>query len=174
MKKSFFSTIPGHRLLKTGLLLAGCLAALHANAQKPEWIPVAELLVGSMGHADPGRMTEVLNRCTALNMTLSGMLAEDSPDMSEGYQNQALKLIQSGILISMNTEKEVSGIEPDINLFSDNAIATVKGLLPNYSAWLSNNYDDNGSYFDNDFEIEMKGCELASKLVSQMTASKSF
>ncbi|MGY8788819.1 MAG: hypothetical protein ACKVKR_00685, partial [Pseudomonadales bacterium] len=115
-------------------------------------------------------MTEVMNRCTALNMTLSGLTATESPNVSKGYENQALHLIQNGILIELNSEKELTGIEPDIDRLSDVAVESVKSMLSIYNQWLNDNYDDAGSYFNNDFEIEMKGCELAVKLVLQMSS----
>jgi hypothetical protein len=154
-------------------ILPACLlglVAVQANAQKPAWVPVAELLLGSMGNSDAHMMAEVMNRCTALNMTLSGLTATDSPDVSKGYENQALHLIQNGILIELNSEKQQTGIEPDIDRLSDVAVGAVKDMLSVYNQWLNDNYDDAGSYFNNDFEIEMKGCELAVKLVLQMSS----
>ena len=141
-----------------------------AFAQKPNWIPVAELLLGSMGTADASQMTEVMNRCTALNMTLSALTAQDSPDVSAGYENQALQLVQNGIMIAMNTEKMLTGIEPDIETLSTNAIDAVKEMLGTYNLWLEDNYNDAGSYFNNELEIEMKGCELATKFILQMSS----
>ena len=153
--------------LVTGFL---ALASLPAAAQKPTWVPVAELLLGSMGNADAHQMAEVMNRCTALNMTLSALTASESPEVSEGYENQALRLIQNGIMIEMNTEKLITGIEPDIELLSGIAVASVKEMLGTYNQWLEDNYDASGSFFNNDLEIEMKGCELATKFVMQMSA----
>ena len=137
---------------------------------KPGWVPVAELLLGSMGNADAHQMAEVMNRCTALNMTLSALTSRDSPEVSRGYEDQALQLIQNGIMIEMNTEKLRTGIDPDIELLSGIAVDAVKGMLGTYNEWLEENYTAGGSYFTNDFEIEMKGCELATKLVLQMSA----
>ena len=146
------------------------MMTLEAAAQRPEWIPVAELLLGSMGNSDAVQMAEVMNRCTALNMTLSALTAGESPEISEGYENQALHLIQNGIMISMNTEKERTGQEPDLELLSGNAVESVREMLGTYNQWLEDNYNDHGSYFNNDLEIEMKGCELATKFVLQMTS----
>ena len=139
-------------------------------AQKPAWVPVAELLLGSMGNADAHMMSEVMNRCTALNLTLSGLTASESPDVSQGYENQALHLIQNGILIESNSEEQETGMEPDIDRLSDVAVETVKDMLSIYNKWLNDNYDEAGSYFNNDFEIEMKGCELAAKFVLQLSS----
>jgi len=169
--KSRFPTPFRSRAAGTLTALLFCLCTLPAAAQKPAWVPVAELVVGSIGHADPARMSLAMSRCTALHMTLSGLLAENSPELSKGYQEQALKLIQSGILIEMNSEKLKSGIEPDVTSLSDSAVALVKELMSGYNDWLNANYDLNGSYFDPDFEIEMKGCEVASKFVRQMSSN---
>lgn len=151
------------------LCLTACLVTpgLWAN---PEWVPVAELLLGSMGNSDAHQMAEVMNRCTALNMTLSALVAKDSPEVSQGYENQALQLIQNGIMIEMNSEKLRTGLEPDLELLSGNAVDAVKGMLGTYNQWLEENYTAGGSYFSNDLEIEMKGCELATKFIMQMSA----
>lgn len=150
-------------------LLAIAFTPAGASAS-PEWVSVAELLLGSMGNADAHQMSEVMNRCTALNMTLSALTASDAPDLSEGYENQALQLIQNGILIEVNSEKLRTGLEPDIAVLSGTAVDAVKEMLGVYNQWLDENYNLNGSYFDNDLEIEMKGCELAAKFVLQMSA----
>lgn len=154
-------------------LLAGVfsLAASGALAQTtPGWVPVAELLLGSMGNSDATQMAEVMHRCTALNMTLSALTASDSPEISEGYEHQALQLIQNGIMIQMNTEKLRTGIEADIEQQSGIAVDAVKNMLLVYNQWMEANYQDNGSYFSNDLEVEMKGCELATRFVLQMSA----
>jgi len=103
-------------------------------------------------------------------MTLSALTAKDSPEVSQGYENQALTLIQNGIMIEMNTETALTGLEPDIDDLSGKAVDAVKGMLATYNQWMDENYDDSGSYFSNDLEIEMKGCELATKFVVQMSA----
>lgn len=158
---------------RTHSLVSICLAAsivLPAQAQTPSWVPVAELLLGSMGNSNYSQMAEVMNRCTALNMTLSALTANDSPDVSAGYENQALTLIQNGIMIEMNSEKERTGLEPDLDMVSGLAVDAVKGMLSTYNQWMDENYADSGSYFSSDLEIEMKGCELATKFVMQMSA----
>ena len=141
------------------------LFSLAVSAQKPNWIPVAELLLGSMGNADPHSMAVVMNRCTALNMTLSALTASESEEISQGYENQALRLIQKGIMLEMNSEKERTGVEPDLESVSDQAVSDVREMLGTYNTWLDENYAEAGSYFSDDLEIEMKSCELATKIV---------
>jgi hypothetical protein len=150
--------------------LPGLLLTTTALAQPPGWVPVAELLLGSMGTSDPGKMAEVMHRCTALNMTLSALTASDAPEISEGYENQALHLIQNGIMIQMNTERLRTGLDADVEQQSGIAVDAVKGMLATYNQWMDENFEDFGSYFSNDLEIEMKGCELAAKFVLQMSA----
>ena len=153
--------------LLTGILASGLAPVM---AQTPNWMPVAEMLLGSMGNADAGKMAEVMHRCTALNMTLSMLTANDSPEISRGYESQALHLIQNGIMIQMNTEKLRTGIEADVTTQSGIAVDAVKAMLATYNQWLEENFQDSGSYFSNDLEIEMKGCELATKFILQMAA----
>ena len=153
---------PARRPVLLTILL---LFPLQLAAQKPNWIPVAELLLGSMGNADPHKMSEVMNRCTALNMTLSALTANESEEISQGYENQALRLIQNGIMIEMNSEMERTGIEPDLESVSDQAVSHVKDMLGTYNTWMDENFAEAGSFFSNDLEIEMKSCELATKIV---------
>jgi hypothetical protein len=158
-------TSPYRSKLKCLSLFFLGLFACYVNAQKPNWIPVAELLLGSMGSADPDKMAEVMNRCTALNMTLSALTSNESAEISQGYENQALRLIQNGIMIEMNSEKERTGIEPNLEQVSDLAVSDVKEMLGTYNTWIDENFAEDGSYFSNDLEIEMKSCELATKIV---------
>lgn len=158
------------RRLIQGSLCASllCLVTLNVSAQEPTWVPVAELLLGSMGKSDASQMTEVMHRCTALNMTLSALSEEASPLVSKGYEEEALQLIQHGILIAMNSEKLLTGVEPDIEILSEVAVKEVKIMLGIYNKWLEANYKDNGSYFNSTLEIEMKGCELATRFIKQL------
>lgn len=152
------------------LIVLSCTFSFSVAAQKPQWTPVAELLIGSMGQKDVHKMSEVMHRCTALNMSLAALLAEDSPGRSQGFEAEALKMMQSGILIEMNLEKERTGEEPTFESQSSVAVMAVTKMLDTYNTWLGDNYDNNsGSYFNDDFETELKGCELASKLVGPMS-----
>jgi hypothetical protein len=139
-------------------------------ADRPTWIPIAELLVGSIGEADPVRMSDVMSRCSALNMTLAGLADSYSPEMSETYQNEALRLIQHGIMIESNMEKIRTGFEADIPTLSDVAVEKVKLLLEGYSLWLDDNISTSDSYFSKEFDMEIDSCRLASRMMNQMAA----
>jgi hypothetical protein len=148
-------------------LLCGSGAVL---ADRPTWIPIAELLVGSIGEADPVRMSDVMSRCSALNMTLAGLADSYSPEMSETYQNEALRLIQHGIMIESNMAKSRTGFEADIPTLSDAAVEKVKLLLEGYSLWLDDNIATSDSYFSKEFDMEIDSCRLASRMMNQMAA----
>lgn len=151
------------------LFLIGSGVSYSAVADQPNWVPVAELLISSMGESDAVKMSEVMHRCSALNASLAALLGDASPERSQGFQDQSLKMIQNGILIQANLEKERTGIEPDIDVHSGTAVIAVKKMLLSYNTWLDENYIAYGSYFDKDFETEMKGCELASKFVGSLS-----
>ena len=102
-------------------------------------------------------------------MSLAGLLSEDSQQRSQGFEAEALKMIQNGILIDTNLEEERTGIETDIEKLSQVAVTEVTKMLGTYNKWLDDNYDNNGSYFDTGFKSEMKGCELASKFVGSLS-----
>lgn len=144
------------------------LASPLALAEKPQWKPIAELLVGSLGDSDPARMSDVMTRCTALTITLAGLAADFSPEMSELYRAEADRFIQNGVLIESNLEKELTGKEADIDVVSALLVAEVKGMLSGYSDWLDDNNSTGGAYLDSAIELEMDSCHLASRLALQM------
>lgn len=149
-------------------LLGTALASPLVLADKPQWTPIAELLVGSLGESDPSRMSDVMTRCTALTITLAGLAADFSPEMSDLYRAEADRFIQNGVLIESNLEKELTGKEADIDAVSDLLVAEVKGMLSGYSEWLDDNNSTGGAYLNNEIELEMDSCHLASRLALQM------
>jgi hypothetical protein len=153
----------------TTVLLAGSSATF---ASKPEWISVAELLVGSLGTSNAAQMSDVMSRCTALNMILSGMAADFSADAATHYRNEAHKFIQNNVLIESEMARQETGVEADIPALSDAAIEEVRGLVTGYNEWLDDNIAANGSYFDKDIDMEIESCQLASKLAARINAEQ--
>lgn len=161
------------RLSKLPLAAVAAVALLGASASfasKPDWKPVAELLVGSLGTSDPVQMSDVMSRCTALTMILSGMAADFSPDMASHYKSEAHMFIQNGVLIESAMVKEMTGVEADIPALSDAAIEEVRVMVDGYNEWLDDNIAGSGSYFNKDIDMEIESCQLASKLAAQMNA----
>jgi hypothetical protein len=152
-----------------GLLLTG---SGTAAASKPEWISVAELLVGSLGTSDAVQMSDVMSRCTALNMILSGMASDFSPDAATHYRNEAHKFIQNNVLIESELVRQETGVEADIPTLSNAAIEEVRGLVTGYNEWLDDNIANGGSYFDKDIDMEIESCQLASKLAMRINAEQ--
>ena len=156
------------------LLVAACwllLGSWPALAQKPEWKPIAELFVGSIGEQDPVRMADVMTRCTALSMTLSGLAIDFSPEMAKLYKDQATRFIQYSVLIESQLEQEITGLEADITVLSVTILEKLKGMISGYSQWMDHNNANDGSFFNKDIEMEMSSCQLATKLASQMSAN---
>ena len=145
------------------------LSAWPVLADKPAWTPIAELLVGSLGEADPARMADVMTRCTALNMTLSGMAADFSEDMTLFYKNSAARFIEHSVQIESHIVREATGAEADLDVLSSALIERVKTLLTGYDQWLDDNIATGGTYFSNDFNMEMNSCHLASRFVNQVS-----
>jgi hypothetical protein len=158
------------RLLGQAVAVSLLCTSTVVLADRPTWVPIAELLVGSIGEADPVRMSDVMSRCSALNMTLAGLAESYSPEMSETYQNEALRLIQHGIMIESNMELTRTGVEADIPTLSDVAVEKVKGLLEGYNLWLDDNFASSDSYFSKEFDMEIDSCRLASRMMNQMAA----
>lgn len=154
-------------LAATTVLLCG--AAGSVLAQKPAWTPIAELLIGSLGEADASRMSDVMTRCTGLHMTLAGMAADFSPEMSQHYKDEAARMISQGVFIESEMEKEETGAaEADIAALSDATIAKLKIIISGYSDWMDENIANGDSYFSKEIELEMDSCSLASRLMSQI------
>ena len=146
------------------LLLLGAWPVL---AQKPAWTPIAELLVGSLAESDPVRMADVMNRCTALNMILAGINADESPSASQLYRDEALRFIQHGVLIESRIAKDQTGVDADIPALSSAAIAKVEGMVSGYNQWLDENIAAEGFYFNKEIDTEIDSCQLASRLANQ-------
>ena len=165
---SFLSNKLSHAAA-AAVLLAGSSTVF---ASKPEWIPVAELLVGSLGTSDAAQMSDVMSRCTALNMILSGMAADFSPDAAAHYRNEAHKFIQNNVLIESEMARQETGVEADIPALSNAAIEEVRGLVTGYNDWLDHNIANGGSYFDKDIDMEIESCQLASKFAARLNAEQ--
>ena len=155
---------------KLSLIAIFLFSSGTASASKPEWISVAELLVGSLGTSDAAQMSDVMSRCTALNMILSGMAADFSPDAATHYRNEAHKFIQNNVLIESEIARQETGVEADIPTLSNAAIEEVRLLVTGYNEWLDHNITNGGSYFDKDIDMEIESCQLASKLAMRINA----
>lgn len=150
------------------LLLLGAAWTFPAVAEKPVWTPIAELLVSSLSESDPVRMSDVMTRCTALNMILAGMASSDSEESATSYQNEARRLIENAVLIDSRLVKEMTGEDADVPAVSEATIAEVKGLVNGYNDWLDDNMATGNSWFSKELELEMESCSLASRFVAQM------
>src|SRR5690606_28686849 len=133
-----------------------------AAAEKPDWTPVSELLVVSISQSNPLFMSEIMTRCTALNMLLAGLTSQDAPTVSQRYQAEAERFVQNAVLIDSNIEKEMTGQNADISNISDVIIEKVKGQLGDYNDWMDENLATSDSPFSTDFDLEMESCSLAS------------
>ena len=139
-----------------------------ALAQKPAWTPIAELLVGSIGEADPVRMSAVMTRCTALNMMFAGLATDLSAEKSQHFKDEALRFVQRNVLIEAKLDKQSTGEDADVAVVSGTILAKVKASLGTYNQWLEHNNATSGSYIDKEIEMEMNSCTLASRLANQM------
>lgn len=159
-------------LLKSTLAVATLSLMLctttQAEPQRPTWRPIAELLIGSIGESDPVRMSDVMTRCTALNMLFAGLSEDFSPDMSQGYHDEARRMIEHGVLIESNMEEQRTGHDADIPALSIVMTERVKGMLQGYSDWFDVNLINEGFYINKDIELEMDSCKLAARLVHHL------
>ncbi|MCP5144192.1 MAG: hypothetical protein H6978_05160 [Gammaproteobacteria bacterium] len=156
--------------LRCALAMAVVLAALPVHAERPTWTPIAELLVGGLSESDPFRMSTVMTRCTALSMTMAGLVADYSPEMSTYYQNEALSLMQHAVLLDSNLERQLTGMDADIRALSSAIMVKVSDMLGGYNQWLDHNMATGETYFNKDFELEVDSCQLASKFVKHLSA----
>ncbi|MDR2212203.1 MAG: hypothetical protein LBE21_01055 [Pseudomonadales bacterium] len=143
-------------------------ASSGALAERPVWTPIAELLVGSLGKSDPQRLSDVMTRCTALSMTLSGLTADFSEEMAQLYRSQANRFIEHSLRIDSMDHKQRTGREPDMAVLEAATLAELQTLMLGYGEWMDQNILDGGSLFDKEIELEMESCQLATRLVSQL------
>jgi hypothetical protein len=144
------------------------LGAAPALAQKPVWTPIAELLVGSIGEADPVRMSTVMTRCTALNVMFAELASDMSAEKSQHFKDEALRHIQRSIHIESKLVKASTGQDADAEVLSGSILEKVKVMVSGYNQWLDHNNTTSGSYIDKEIEMEMNSCQLASRLVAQV------
>ncbi|MEY4640243.1 MAG: hypothetical protein RLZZ227_237 [Pseudomonadota bacterium] len=164
-----------NRFPKLPVMAATGMLLLHSGAafaSKPEWTPIAELLVGSLGTSNPAQMSDVMSRCTALNMILSGMASDFSPEMAEHYRDEAHQFIQNNVLIESELARQTSNAQVDIPALSDAAIEEVRAMVDGYNEWLDDNIADSGSYFSKDIDMEIESCKLASRLATSLSAQE--
>lgn len=147
------------------LLAAFCLllSMSSAWAAKPVWKPVAELLVLSVSQSDPVSLSEVMSRCTALNVILASLSSDHSPDLSRRYRTEAEDFIQHTVLIDSSIEEEMTGEAADLDRISNAAISKVDDLVDGYNEWLDDNMETLNSPFSMDFDREVESCQLASR-----------
>jgi hypothetical protein len=145
-------------------------ASYNAVAQRPAWTPIPELLVGSLSASDATRMSDVMSRCTALNILFAGLAEDFSKDMSQNYENTARQMIEHGVLIESKLEEERTGEKADVTVLSGVMVQRVSGMLEGYSAWLDENKAAEGFSINKDIELEMESCKLASRLMNKMAA----
>lgn len=150
-------------LLATSTLLLS--AVDPARAEKPDWTPVAELLVLSIGQSDPFTMSEVMTRCSALSIILAGLASDETSDLSLRYQAEAETFIQNAVVIDSSIEEEMTGEAADIPSISDATMHKVDGMLDSYNEWLDDNMDNTDSPFSEGFDMEVESCQLASRFV---------
>jgi hypothetical protein len=158
---------PSLRMLAFALLACATSSAI---AEKPQWTSIAELLVGGIGEADPVRMSNVMTRCTALNMIMAGLAADSAPDVSQHYQQEAHRLIENAVLIDSRLEQEATGADANVAAVSNAAIEEVKGLVDGYNQWLDDNLVTGASIFSGELTLEIDTCRLAGRLVAQRTS----
>jgi hypothetical protein len=145
------------------------LGAAPVMADRPEWKPIAELLVGSLGRQDAESLSDVMTRCTALSMTLSGLTSDFSPEMSQLYRDQANRFIEHSLRIESIDHKARTGEDIDVGALEEATLDELKTLMLGYSEWMDQNIADGGSLFDKEIELDMESCQLATRLVSQTT-----
>jgi hypothetical protein len=139
-----------------------------ALADRPVWRPIAELLVGSLGQSDPQQLSDVMTRCTALSMTLSGLTEDFSQEQAALYKGQANRFIEHTLRIESQHHRDRTGEEPDMEVLEAATLEELKTMMLGYSQWMDQNIADGGSLFDKEIEMDMESCQLATRFVAQL------
>jgi hypothetical protein len=149
-------------------LMALSCAAGPALAERPLWTPIAELLVGSLGESDPQQLSDVMTRCTALSMTLSGLTESFSPEIAQLYKSQANRFIEHTLRIESQQYWQLTGEEMSAEDLEAATLEELKMMIVGYSDWMDQNINDGGSLFDKNIELDMQSCQIATRLVAQL------
>lgn len=160
------------------LLLVPALYCLPLSlAQKPDWISVNDVLSEALNEAspEPSKLAYSFQRCAALDLVLSSLMEEGSPEGAANYLLASSILSQASVLIRANLERQRTGNSPDIEVMSESSLNAIIELQELYWGWANNNYLMNGSYFERDEELqeEMLICRSAAELAQAMMKSVS-
>jgi hypothetical protein len=153
----------------TAALLLGLLLSSFAFAQKPDWVTVSSLMEANIKEDDLTYLGHALNRCAALNMSLSRITVSSSPERAASLDQIALSDLQASIFVSVIIQRQRSEIEPVMEQHSERAQKAIVTFYDMYNNWLDDNYIKTGSYFieDQSFTEEMNECNSVVDVVAQ-------
>jgi hypothetical protein len=141
-------------------------------AERPAWTPIAQLLVSSLGQSDPDQLADVMTRCTALSMTLSGVTEDFSQEIAQLYRTQANRFIENALRIESQQYVRNTGKEPDMEALEAAEAEALKTMILGYSQWMDQNIAEGGSLFDKAIEMDMTSCQLTTRFVAQVPTTK--
>lgn len=143
-----------------------------AQAEKPLWISVNELISQWKGENDVTYLSNALYRCSALASVVGNVLIDDGfEEVGENYLVISVRRLMLANLYSA-TKKAGRGVSVNIDEATYNAEVIrsdmFKLMLANYTNWLSYNYVTFGEYTSEpDFQAELLLCnELTDEILA--------
>lgn len=141
----------------TALLL---ILSSYSLAQKPEWPPVAELILEGLELPDLTKLNHSYNRCAALYIALERITKIDSPELGERFGGLSEMFFGASTIASLKVAIDRGNTAPDKDALIERNLNATRTFAENYIQWFDSNYIKFGSYFEKDpfAEMEIESC----------------
>ena len=150
------------KLLASAVLLS---FSIIATAQKPDWVSLDEVIdqFANQSGEDTSKLTYIYQRCAALQMTLSTLIEESEPELSNAYLELTSAFSKQAAMLRISSASDSSN--ESVERISSTILDVVTELNTLYLTWANNNYLMQGSYFeaDDDFQSEIILCGEVAK-----------
>ena len=151
------------KLILAVVFATGILSfAQNSAAQNSELVPLIEILgqVSDAPDGDTSKAIYLMQRCSGLQLALSSLFEESSPDLSEIAVGLSSSLAIQAASLRINLARERGISDPDVERMAIEVRELVTLLYQDYMDWANNNYRRQGAYFESDaqFQQEIEIC----------------
>ena len=155
-------------LLSLGLLTF----SLSIAAQQPNWASLLDTIEAAFSEDNPevSKQIYLYQRCSAQQLAMAWVLQEADENLAATFDQTASTLAQAAAITRVALATERTGSPQDVAEISNSVLQTVTALLEQYQSWLNNNYLLNGSYLENDadLQLELEICTRAAQLAATL------
>ena len=138
------------------------LIVAEVQAQRPDFVPLIDVVeqVANESGGEPSRVIYLLQRCSGLQLALSSLIEDSSPDLSKIYIELSSKFALQAADRRIRLAEERAIIDPSIERMATEVRSVVTNLYQDYMNWANANYRLQGAYFESDalFQQEIEIC----------------